>query len=223
MTAATDHDPASGLLDSASGIGAGCSSDAKDASVRRLPADPISDALDTIRLRGAVFFLWEPGWPYGIGVADGRVLSRHIVPGTDCVVSYHIVTKGPCWAAVNDHPPVQLDTGDTLLLPRGDAYKIASTPQYPTPEDQVASIQFFKAMSAGKIPAVVTDGGPGPESNKLICGFLACSMGPYNPLLSTLPRLMRVRPPPRGEDPLSLYAPAKKRGYLPRTASEVKS
>ncbi|HKJ53889.1 MAG TPA: hypothetical protein VKB27_20525, partial [Gammaproteobacteria bacterium] len=34
------------------------------ASTRALDGDPISDALDTIRLRGALFFLWEPGWPY---------------------------------------------------------------------------------------------------------------------------------------------------------------
>ena len=43
-------------------------------------ADPMSDVLDSIRLRGALFFLWEPSWPYGVGVADGRKLSRHIVP-----------------------------------------------------------------------------------------------------------------------------------------------
>ena len=60
----------------------------------------MSDVLDTIRLRGAVFFLWEPSAPYGVGVADGEELGRYIMRGTDCVVSYHIVTRGPCWAAV---------------------------------------------------------------------------------------------------------------------------
>lgn len=165
--------------------------------------DPISDVLETIRLRGAVFFLWEPGWPYGIGVVDGRTLSSHILPGADCIVSYHIVTKGPCWAAVVDEAPIRLETGDTLILPRGDAYKIANTPQYPTPGDFAASVEFFKAMSARAVPTVVTEGGPGPESNRLICGFLGCTMGPYNPLLSTLPRMVRVPAPEDGDDPLS--------------------
>ena len=198
---AQDHDPESGSLDPASGMAAGTCSN--DTSTRMRSGDPISDVLDTIRLQGAVFFLWEPGWPYSVGVADGRTLSRHLLPGTDCIVSYHIVTKGPCWVAVNDEQPMVLETGDTLLLPRGDAYKIANTPQYPTAEDELASIEFFKAMSAGEIPPVVTEGGPGPENNKLICGFLGCSMGPYNPLLSTLPSMLRVPAPADGDDPLS--------------------
>jgi len=54
--------------------------------------DPLSDVLETIRMRGALFFLWEPGWPYNVTVADGQRLSRHIVPGTERIVSYHIVT-----------------------------------------------------------------------------------------------------------------------------------
>lgn len=199
--AASDHDRESGPLDPASGTSAGILSDS--ASTLVPPGDPISDVLDTIRLQGAVFFLWEPGWPYGIGVADGRTLSRHVLQGTDCIVSYHIVTQGPCWAAVSDEPPIRLETGDTLVLPRGDAYKIANTPQYPTPEDSAASIEFFRSMTAGDIPPVVRDGGPGPEKSKLICGFLGCSMGFYNPLLSTLPRILRVTAPVDGDDPLS--------------------
>lgn len=199
--ASRDHDPESGSLDPASGRGAVTCTD--ETSAQMLPGDPVSDVLDTIRLQGAVFFLWEPGWPYGIGVADGRTLSSHILPGVDCIVSYHIVTKGPCWAAVNDEPAMQLETGDTLVLPRGDAYKIANTPQYPTPEDEASSIEWFKSMSAGEIPPVVTEGGPGPDNNRIICGFLGCSLGPYNPLLSTLPRMLRVPAPADGDDPLS--------------------
>lgn len=171
--------------------------------MRMLRGDPISDVLDTIRLQGAVFFLWEPGWPYGVGVADGQTLSSHILPGADCIVSYHIVTKGPCWAAVSGKAPMRLETGDTLVLPHGDAYKIANTPQYPTPEDGPASIGFFKAMAAGEMSTVVTEGGPGPETSKLICGFLGCNTGPYNPLLSTLPSMVRVPAPADGDDPLS--------------------
>ena len=67
--------------------------------------DPISDVLETIRMRGALFFLWEPAWPYNVTVADGQRLSRHIVPGTERIVSYHIVTEGPCWASIHGTSP----------------------------------------------------------------------------------------------------------------------
>ena len=166
--------------------------------------DPISDVLETIRMRGALFFLWEPGWPYNVSVADGQRLSRHIVPGTERIVSYHIVTEGPCWASIRDHPPIKLETGDILVLPHGDAYNISDTPQ---PLDSVAasaSIEFFKSMAAGEIPAHVTDGGPGPGGNRLICGFLGCNLRPFDPLLAALPRMFRISSPAAGKDPLSL-------------------
>ena len=163
----------------------------------------MSDVLETVRLRGALFFLWEPGWPFGVGVADGEKLSSYVAPGTDSVISYHIVTQGPCWAGVHGEQPMRLETGDILVLPRGDAYKIADTPQFPTAEDAQASIAFFQAMAAGEIPPLVTDGGHGRERSKLICGFLGCNLRPYNPLLSTLPRMIRVPAPATGDDPLS--------------------
>lgn len=178
------------------------SSDVSPSSQKAL-ADPMSDVLETIRLRGALFFLWEPSWPYGVGVADGRKLSRHIVPGTDRVISYHIVTDGPCWAAVHGEPPMRLDSGDILVLPHGDSYKIANSPQFPSAEDEAASVEFFTAMAEGKIPPVISDGGGGPETNRLICGFLGCNDRPYNPLLSTLPRMIRITAPTTGADPLS--------------------
>jgi len=199
--AARNHDQEFVLHDSASGLRTEPSTDA--ASNVAAVGDPMSDVLDTVRLQGAVFFLWEPGWPYGIGVADGRRLSRHILPQSDCIVSYHIVTKGPCWATVPGELPLLLETGDTLVLPRGDPYMIANAPQFPTQEDCEHSIDFFRSMAVGKVPLVVRDGGPGPENNKLICGFLGCNTGPYNPLLSTLPRILRIRAPEGGNDPLS--------------------
>ena len=169
----------------------------------QINTDPMSDVLETIRLSGALFFLWEPSWPFGVGVADGSKLSRHIVPGTDQVISYHIVTEGPCWAAIRDCDPIRLETGDILVLPQGDAYKIADTPQFPSAADEQSSIRFFSAMAAGEVPPVVVDGGAGPGRSKLICGFLGCNLRPYNPLLSTLPRMIRVPAPLHQDDPLS--------------------
>ena len=149
------------------------------------------------------FFLWEPSWPFGVGVADGQSLSRLLVPGADCVISYHIVTQGPCWAAVRGESPIRLETGEILVLPRGDAYKIADSPQFPSAADEAASIEFFKSMSRGEIPPLIGGGGSGPESNRLICGFLGCNLRPYNPLLSTLPRMIRIPAPRQNGDPLS--------------------
>jgi len=173
------------------------------APAQALRGDPISDVLETIRMRGALFFLWEPAWPYNVTVADGRLLSRHIVPGTERVVSYHIVTEGPCWASIHGEQPIALDSGDILVLPHGDAYNISDRPQPPDRAAENASIEFFKSMAAGDIPPYVTDGGPGPGGNRLICGFLGCNLRPFDPLLAALPRMIRIAAPAGGADPLS--------------------
>ena len=165
--------------------------------------DPLSDVLETIRLRGALFFLWEPTFPYTQAVANGRKLAPFVAKGADQVISYHIVTEGPCWGAVNGEEPMRLETGDILLLPHGDAYAIANEPHFPSPEAEEASVEFFRLMAAGELPAVILGGGEGPEQNKLICGFLGCDMRPYNPLLGTLPRLIRLPAPKEPDDPLS--------------------
>lgn len=163
----------------------------------------MSDVLESIRLRGALFFLWEPAESYSVGVADGEKLSRHIVPGSDLVISYHIVNRGPCWAAVRGEPPMRLESGDILVLPHGDAYKIGDTPRFPTLADEEESIDFFKSMAAGDIPPIVTEDGTRAPGSRLICGFLGCNLHPGNPLMSSLPRMIRVPAPKQGDDPLS--------------------
>ena len=190
----TEHNQESESLDRTSG---------QAATEGILRMDPMSDVLETIRLRGALFFLWEPAAQFGIGVANGEKLSKHIAPGTDCLISYHIVTQGPCWAAVNGEEPILLETGDILVLPRGDAYKIASSPQYPSLEDETNSIAFFKSMANGNIPPVVSEDAVESDNSKLICGFLGCDLRPYNPLLSTLPPMIRIPAPTDQNDPLS--------------------
>lgn len=165
--------------------------------------DPLSDVLETIRLRGAVFFLWEPSWPYATDVTDGGKIAPLVVPGSDQLISYHIVTQGPCWGAVSGERPVRLETGDILLLPHGDAYVIANEPRHPSATDDAESMAFFQMMATGELPPIVVDGGGGPGENRLICGFLGCDMRPFNPLLATLPRMIRLPALHDTEDPLA--------------------
>lgn len=186
------HDSKSGLLDKTSG------------SLRFADAaDPLSQMLESIRLRGAVFFVWEPRQPFATSVPNGELIAPLVMPGLDQLISYHIVVEGPCWGCIEGQNPVQLDTGDILLLPHGDAYVISNEAAYPDRGQDGEATDFFKQMAAGKLPPVVANGGQGPGMNRIICGFLGCDMRPYNPLLNSLPPMIRVRPPRSGNDPLN--------------------
>jgi len=185
-----DHDRTSGTPDESSGH----------------PAhgdDLISDVLETVRLRGAVFFVWQPSWPFAQTVPDGSHFAHALAPGADQMVSYHIVLDGPCWGAVAGEEPVRLDTGDILLVPRGNAYVISDAPCQPEPGNPDELRELFRLLSAGELPPVVVNGGPGPRASHLICGFLGCDMQPYNPLLASLPPLLRLPPPEGIDEPLA--------------------
>jgi AraC-like DNA-binding protein len=159
--------------------------------------DPLSDVLRTLRLTGAVFFLWDVSWPYRTPVPAGRAIAPIILPGAQQIVSYHIVTQGTCWGGLVGGQPVRLAAGDILLIPHGDPYVIASSARLCAGADVEVepTLGFFRQMAAGELPFVVAEGGGGDTSTHLVCGFLGCDMRPFNPALAALPPLVHLRPP----------------------------
>jgi len=160
--------------------------------------DPLSDVLRTVRLTGALFFLWHVSWPYVTPVPSGRAFAPIVLPGAQQIISYHIVTQGSCWGALIGGAPARLEAGDILLIPHGDAYVISSAAQTCAAAqfEMEPSLKFFRQMAAGELPFIVEDrSGGGETSTRLICGFLGCDVRPFNPVLAALPRLVHLRAP----------------------------
>ncbi|MGH7821529.1 MAG: cupin domain-containing protein, partial [Candidatus Binatia bacterium] len=154
--------------------------------------DVLSDVLRAVRLTGAVFFRTEATSPWVMELPDGAALAGAIDCAAQHVISYHVVTRGSCWGGLADGPPIRLEAGDVLVLPRGDAYvmSIARAMRGGPPAAEV--VEFLREMAAGRLPFTVTEGGGGPDRLDLVCGFLACDLRPFNPLMAALPRLLHV-------------------------------
>lgn len=159
-------------------------------------ADPLSDVLRTLRLTGALFFVWDVSWPYATPVPQGRSFAPDILPGAQQIISYHIVMQGACWGGLRGEAPVHLEAGDILLIPHGDAYVLSSSARMCAGQDIDfgPALEFFRQMAAGELPFVVAEG-VGEVSTRLVCGFLGCDVRPFNPVLAALPRLVHVRRP----------------------------
>lgn len=151
--------------------------------------DALSDVLRTVRLAGALFFRVEATAPWCAEAPDSRVLAPILMPAAQRVISYHAVTAGRCWAALAGNPGVQLEAGDVVVFPHGDAYSLSTKRGARRPVD----VEFFRRMVDGQLPFTVRDGGGQLERVELFCGFLGCDVQPFNPLLSTLPRAIVVR------------------------------
>lgn len=188
-----NHDSASELLARASATQASLSC----ATVR---IDPLVDVLHRVKLSGALFFLVEAPSPWRVDVPHGNALSPIILPRAQHIISYHIVTHGSCWASLNGQAPIALETGDVLVAPHGDPYAMMITVDSPQ-QNSEAAFGFFRRMAAPQPPFTVKKGG-GTVRLSLVCGFLGCDARPFNPLLATLPRLLRVPRLPDAETDL---------------------
>ena len=156
-------------------------------------SDTLSDVLEVVRLTGALFFLVDATTPWVAEAPASAHLAPVIFPSAQHVVSYHLVRQGSCWCESPGHPAVRLDAGDVLIVPHGHAYQLASACGLRTGWSLPDALAWFRAMAGGQLPFVVTEGGGGPERLQLVCGFLGCDALPFNPVLATLPVIMRMR------------------------------
>ncbi|HWE16105.1 MAG TPA: AraC family transcriptional regulator [Hyphomicrobiaceae bacterium] len=197
------HDHSSGSLAPASGI------------------DVLSDMLRSVRLTGAMLFLVEASTPWVSWAPQAEAFRRVVLPGAQHLISLHIVTHGGCWAGLTGAPSERLDTGDVLVIPHGDAYYLADPPEAERTYSHEEAVAFFRDMAAGKLPPTVIEGGAGLGKSQFICGFLGCDLRPFNPVLSTLPRLLCVRPPVSGNAMSHLIAFALNELRESRSAGQV--
>jgi AraC-like DNA-binding protein len=157
-------------------------------------SDVLSDALRSVRLTGAMLFLVEASTPWVSWAPQAESFRRVVLPTAQHLISLHIVTQGSCWAGLTGAPAERLEAGDVLVIPHGDSYFLANPPEAERTYGHEEAVSFFRDMAAGKLPPTVIEGGDGPDKSQFICGFLGCDARPFNPVVSALPRVFRVRP-----------------------------
>ena len=158
-------------------------------------SDPLSDVLRAVRFNGALFFLTDAGPPWVAEVPAASTVAPWILPGAQHLISYHVVTAGRCWCRVAGELPLQLEAGDVVVIPHGDPYTMASSVELRNELPLELTGEFFRGMASGRLPALVAEGEGGGERLHVLCGFLGCDVLPFNPILATMPRLLRVRRP----------------------------
>ena len=154
--------------------------------------DTLSDVLQAVRLKGAVFFDIDTVAPWVAEAPAAQIVAPTVMPDAEHVIEYHVVTSGSCWASVTDSDaePVRLAAGDVVAFPQGDAHVLSSAPGMRGELD----LNIFKREEASaQIPLVLNLDGGGTERAHVVCGFLGCDSRPFNPLLESLPRILHVR------------------------------
>jgi AraC-like DNA-binding protein len=151
--------------------------------------DALSDVLRAVRLTGALFFDVQCSEPWVAETPEGRSIVGAMFPGSGAehLICYHVITQGTCWACVGDDPPIELKAGDIVMVPHGDTHVLSSTAGM----RKSPNMSMYRWPDDGQLPISIAVGESG-EPAHFVCGFLGCDVRPYNPLLSALPRVIRV-------------------------------
>jgi AraC-like DNA-binding protein len=156
--------------------------------------DALSDVLRAVRLSGAFFFDVHACAPWCAETPSGKTVVNAMFPGSDHLISYHLLMEGSCWATLEDQEPIKLSAGDIIVLPHGDTHVLATTPgMRKTPE-----MSMYRMPADRQLPTRISVGTEGGEQAHFVCGFLGCDSRPYNPLLTALPRVILINNHTRG-------------------------
>jgi AraC-like DNA-binding protein len=158
--------------------------------------DILSDVLRSVRLRGAVFYFVSGNRQWAAEAPPSREIAASVLPDSEHVMEYHVVTRGSCWGAILGQSPVRLEAGDVILLPQGDPHVVSSAPDLRGPVSRpershgsLEQLPFLLHLDAHETRTVDAD----TCEAQLVCGFLGCDLRPFNPLIATLPRLMHLK------------------------------
>ena len=158
--------------------------------------DTLSDLLRVVRLRGALFFHVEATDPWVVENPHSSELISAIMPGVEHLMEFHGVASGSCWASIVGGEAVRLNEGDVVLFPQGDHHVMSSAPGL---RAKVVDPSMFFAPKPPQLPFSlnVTDGSSTTAARvggrtTVVCGFLGCDAKPFNPLLASLPRVIRM-------------------------------
>lgn len=169
--------------------------------VSAMNQDPLSDVLRSVRLRGAIFYYVSfAGEEWVAETPASAELANALMPGAEHVLAYHLIVRGGGWAATDGEQPARLAGGDIVMFPRGDPHVISSAPGMRAQKDD-SDWRFTTRHDPKPIAVAYHDGvlRPGTAmpaegaSTVIVCGFIACDLRPFNPLIEALPRLLHLK------------------------------
>jgi AraC-like DNA-binding protein len=149
--------------------------------------DALSDVLRVARLTGGVFLNAEFFAPWCIAA---RLAPEHcgptIGPASHLII-FHYIVEGELHVRVEgaEGRPLALEAGEVVLLPRNDLHLMGSDLNLPA----VQASQIIQAPRNGGLFSI-HHGGEGART-RLVCGFLGCDRAESNPVISTLPPVLK--------------------------------
>ena len=79
--------------------------------------DALSEALASVRMTGAIFYHAECTAPWAFRVPHLHDVAHVLAPGTERLVSYHLVIEGKAVVCFAGEEDIHITAGDILIIP----------------------------------------------------------------------------------------------------------
>jgi AraC-like DNA-binding protein len=148
--------------------------------------DALSEALNSVRMTGAIFYHAACTSPWAFAIPPLREYAHLLAPGTEHVVSYHLMTEGDATVRFGDGREVPITAGDVLIVPHGDPHVI-SNGRAPRIIDADGTLAPYLAGDLSTLQI-----GGGGEATDFVCGFFGCERHAARLFLSGLPMVIKI-------------------------------
>lgn len=134
--------------------------------------DVLNDILDTLDLKGVLYFRTDFSSPWGVTVPLHEQAAR-----------FHLVVQGRCRVELPSGAAADLGPGDLILIPRGQSHTLSDGPGRDTPPLETVLDQVgYK----GEGVLVVGQGDPN-AATQMVCGHYSFRGGADHAILRALP------------------------------------
>lgn len=147
--------------------------------------DALLDMLRAMRLSGGIFLDAEFTAPWCVSAQVGPEDCTPFTAEPLHIIAYHYLTEGRCLLTVGDQEPVEIESGEIVVLPRNDPHVIASAARL----RPVRVEHLIQAAPEGGLAKIVYGGGGARTS--ILCGFLGNNL-PNNALIALLPSVLKL-------------------------------
>jgi AraC-like DNA-binding protein len=150
--------------------------------------EPLTEALERLRLEGAIFLRAEYTERWALGDQGGPLFAAMMHPGAQRLILFHVVASGRCFVSCADGERYWANAGEVIVLPYGDVFLMGGV----EPVEPVSIMSVVPPPPWTEMP-IVRYGEGGPRTD-VVCGCLYSNDLLFDPALKAFPPVFVVRP-----------------------------
>ena len=149
--------------------------------------DAFSDILSGVKLHGAIYFTAEFSAPWGFSAPASNQMAAMVAPGAEHLVIFHLVIEGGALIELGDRRALEIEPGDVVIFPHGNAHHISSGKDAVRPFPNYGINAKVESRDLTPLRA-----GGGGTISRFVCGYMNCDPNLCRPILSGLPAVFKV-------------------------------